>query len=277
VRPIPVRSPEAAAELEELGYGTIWVPGGADDDAVFRDVGRLLDATTHIVVATGIVNVWMHEPAALTASYAALEDAHPGRFLLGIGISYVELIDRVRPGLYERPLTAMQRYLDELDALPEPIPVERRVIAALAPKMLTVARERACGSHTYIVPPAHTRSARQALGDGRLLAPGVPVVVDSDAGRARALGRDFLANPYSGLRNYRNAWLRSGFSEADVADAGSDALVDGLVAWGDDATVAARIVEQLDAGADHVCMHVVSEDRCRLPREEWRRLAAALL
>ncbi len=269
---------DAAAELEGLGFGTIWVPGGIEpNEAVFADVARLLDATTNIVVATGIVNMWLHEPPALTATYQALQKAHPGRFLLGIGISHRPLLDAVEPGRYDKPLSAMKHYLDELDDQPQPIPADRRVIAAMGPKMLEVARDRAAGSHPYIVPSAHTRFARGELGTGPLLAPGVPVILDADPERARQLARNFLANPYSTLPNYTNTWLAHGFTAADLADGGSDALVDGLVAWGDEQAVAAHVGEHHAAGADHVCMHVVCEDRQRLPREEWRRLAAAMI
>ncbi len=269
---------EAAVELEELGYGALWVPGGMEPNRqVFVDVDRLLAATRRTPVATGIVNMWLHEPDALTASYHTLEAAHPGRFLLGLGISHRPLMDRVEAGRYDRPLAAMQRYLDELDAQPSPVPPDRRAIAALGPKMLAVSRDRTAGTHPYIVPPAHTRFARSILGPEPLLAPGVPVVLETDPRKARTLARSFLHNPYSGLPNYRNAWLRHGFTEADLADGGSDALIDGLVVWGDEATIADGVHAHHEAGADHVCLHVIAEDRAPLPREQWRRLAAALL
>jgi probable F420-dependent oxidoreductase len=268
---------DAAAELEELGFGAIWVPGGVEaTDQVFTDVLRLLDATKRIPVATGIVNMWLQDPVALTAAYQRIEAAHPGRLLLGIGISHRPLLDRVQAGLYDKPLAAMQRYLDELDAQPRPIPAQRRVIAALGPQMLRICRERAIGSHPYIVPVAHTRFARATLGGGPLLAPGLPAVLDPDPVTARELARRFLANPYSTLPNYSNAWLAHGFTEADLAGGGSDALVDGLVAWGGEQAIAARAKEHRDAGADHVCLHVVDRDRAALPRAQWRRLAAAL-
>ncbi len=274
----PAEIAEAAAELEELGYGAIWVPGGVEpNEAVFDDVVRLLDATREIVVATGIVNMWLHEPPALTSAYHAIEASHPGRFLLGIGISHRSLLDRVQPGLFDKPLAAMGYYLDELDAQQQPIPVDRRVIAALGPKMLGVSRDRSAGTHPYIVPVAHTRFARDTLGSGPLLAPGLPAILDPDPASARQLARTFLANPYSGLPNYRNAWLRHGFGENDLADGGSDALVDGLVAWGAEEAIAARVRDHHEAGADHICLHVIDDDRRRIPREQWRRLAAALL
>jgi probable F420-dependent oxidoreductase len=269
---------EATVELEELGYGALWVPGGMEPNRqVFDDVDRLLRATRRTPVATGIVNTWLHEPDALTAEYQTLEAAHRGRFLLGVGISHRPLMDRVEAGRYDRPLAAMQRYLDGLDAQPSPVPPERRAIAALGPKMLAVSRDRTAGTHPYIVPPAHTRFARSILGPEPLLAPGVPVVLETDPHTARTLARSFLHNPYSRLPNYSNAWLRHGFTEADLADGGSDALVDGLVLWGDEATVADGVRAHHDAGADHVCLHVIDEDRARLPREQWRRLAPALL
>ncbi len=269
---------EAAAELEDLGFGALWVPGGIEtDERVFTDVGRLLDMTRAIPVATGIVNMWLHEPAALTGAYRRLDRLYPDRFLLGIGISHRPLVDRVRPGLFDRPLQAMGDYLDGLDAQPQPVPVSRRVIAALGPRMLAVSARRAAGTHPYIVPVAHTEFARRTLGQGPLLAPGLPAILDADPERARGLARDFLANPYSRLPNYSGTWLAHGFTEADLADGGSDSLIDALVAWGDEETIAAKVREHLDAGADHVCLHVVEPDRARLPREAWRRLAAAVL
>ncbi len=274
----PAEIVDAAAELEELGFGTIWVPGGVEpNEAVFGDVERLLAATHTTAVATGIVNMWLHEPCALAASYQALDDAHPGRFLLGVGISHRSLLDRVSPGrYYDRPFAAMQQYLDELAAQRRPVPPTRMVIAALGPKMLELAKARTAGSHPYLVPADHTRFARAKLGSEALLATCIPVILDSDATRARELGRAFLASPYSTLPNYRNAWLRHGFSEADLAGRGSDRLIDGLIAWGDVDSVASRIREHQAAGADHVCVHVVSRDRARLPRAEWRRLASVL-
>jgi probable F420-dependent oxidoreductase len=269
---------DAAAELEELGFGAIWIPGGLEtDERIFADVARLLAATQSIVVATAIVNIWFHTPSAVAAAYRALESSHPGRFLLGLGIGHRPLLESVEPGRYDQPFAMMQRYLDDLDAQTKPIPTDRRLIAALGPKMLDVARNRAGGSHPYIVPTAHTRFARAALGAGPLLTLGLPVILESDAARARRLARAFLATPYSTLPNYRNAWLRHGFDESDLADGGSDALIDALVAWGDEEAVAAFISDHQAAGADHVCIHVVAEDRQRLPRDEWRRLAATLL
>lgn len=268
---------DAAAELEELGFGAIWVPGGIEsDESVFTDVARLLGATRATPVATGIVNMWLHEPAALTRAFHQVESDHPGRFLLGIGISHRPLVEGVRPGKFDRPFAAMLRYLDGLDAQPTPVPVGRRVIAALGPKMLKVSAGRSLGTHPYIAPVAHTEFARAVIGPDALLAPGIPVILDTDPAPARDLARRFLANPYSRLPNYSNMWLAHGFTEADLADGGSDALVDGLVVWGDEARIAARIEDHLQAGADHVCLHVIEPDRARLPRETWRRLAAAL-
>jgi probable F420-dependent oxidoreductase len=274
----PIEIAEAAAELEELGFGAIWVPGGVEpNEKVFVDVARLLDATDRIVVATGIVNMWLHDPQALTAAYHSVDIAHPGRFLLGIGISHRPLLDQVHAGLYDKPLAAMGLYLDELDAQPRPITVDRRAIAALGPKMLGVCRDRAAAAHPYLVPVDHTRFARAILGDGPLLAPCVPAILDRDPVRARGLARTFLATPYSSLPNYSNTWLAHGFDESDLADGGSDALIDGLVAWGDEEAIVERVRAHHAAGADHIALHVVGEDRSRLPREQWRRLAAALL
>ncbi|WP_326546123.1 LLM class F420-dependent oxidoreductase [Mycolicibacterium sp. ND9-15] len=263
---------EAAAELEDLGFTALWIPdvGGP----VLDSVEHLLSSTKQVVIATGILNLWMHEPADVAARYAALAESHGERFLLGIGVSHAPLIDSREPGLYRRPLAATRRYLDDIDATPRPVPVANRVLAALGPKMLELAATRSRGAHPYLVTPDHTRYAREQLGDGPLLLPEQTVLLTTDADEARTLGTDWLRS-YLALPNYANNLLRSGFTEADVASV-SDRLFDALIAWGDEETVLKRVHEHRDAGADHVCVQVLTADPRGFPRDQWRRLALAL-
>jgi probable F420-dependent oxidoreductase len=270
----PAVAADAAAELEELGWSALWVPDIGGD--LFGAVANLLGATSSVTVATGILNLWMHEPDETAATYHSLVAEHGRRFLVGIGISHAPLIDAGEPGRYQRPVAKMAEYLDGLDAAAQPLPAEDRVLAALGPKMLELARTRTAGSHPYLVTPEHTAVVRDALGAGGLVAPEQAVVLETDPGRARAVARAHLAG-YLMLPNYANNWKRIGFTEDDVADGGSDRLVDALVAWGSDDAIAARVRDHRDAGADHVCIQVLSDDLMSPPREEWRRLAPVLL
>ncbi len=264
---------EAAASIEELGYGAIWVPGGAGGD-IFGDVTVLLRATHDIVVATGILNVWMHEAPDVAAAHDAVRSAHPGRFLLGLGISHAPLVN-AQGGRYQQPLEVMTRYLDGLDAAVPPVPGGERVLAALGPRMLRLAKDRAGGAHPYLVTPEHTSVARGVLGSGALLAPEQAVVLETDPANARDIGRKHL-HRYLRLPNYTNNFLRLGFTSADLEDGGSDRLVDGIVAWGDEDAIAARIQAHRDAGADHVCLQVLPRAGESLPTDQWRALAALL-
>jgi probable F420-dependent oxidoreductase len=263
---------EAAAELEELGFTALWIPdvGGP----VLDSVGQLLSATNQVVIATGILNLWMHEPADVAEAYAALTAEHGERFLLGIGVSHAPLIDSKEPGLYKKPLAATRAYLDAIDATDNPVPVANRVLAALGPKMLELSATRARGAHPYLVTPDHTRYAREHLGEGPLLLPEQTVLLTEDEAEARKLGTDWLRS-YLALPNYANNLLRSGFSQEDVASV-SDRLFDAIIAWGDEETVLRRVNEHLAAGADHVCVQVLTADPREFPREQWRRLASAL-
>jgi probable F420-dependent oxidoreductase len=261
---------EAATELEELGYDTIWVPGREHEDLEER-LRLLLSATERMTVATGIVSIWTHPADATAALHARLASEFPGRFLLGLGVSHAPAVG----GRYRKPLTEMVRYLDALDEADPPVPRTERVLAALAPRMLALARERARGSHPYLVTPEHTRSAREALGPDALLAPEQTVVLEKEADAARAVARQWLAR-YRQLPNYTNNWLRTGFDHADVENGGSNRLIDALVAWGDADTIRARVEAQRAAGADHVAIQVVTSDPAQLPREQWHRLAAAV-
>jgi probable F420-dependent oxidoreductase len=266
---------EAASELEELGYGALWLGRSAGDLAVHR---ALVEATNRLVLASGIINIWTEPAEVVAASYTAIERDHPGRIVVGLGSSHAPIVESVTSQKYEKPLSRLREYLDELDELEPTVPRGRRVLAALGPRALKLAAERSAGAHPYLVTPAHTRKAREILGPDALLAPEATVVVESDPDTARALGREMLSL-YLGLPNYTNNFLREGFDESDFADGASDRLVDALIAWGDPDTIAARIAEHHDAGADHVAVQVVTGgDRgtAALPREQWRELAAAL-
>jgi probable F420-dependent oxidoreductase len=265
---------DAAAELEELGYGTLWLPDVGGD--VLGDVGGILDATRDVAVATGILNIWMHPAPVVAAGTADLERRHPDRFLLGLGASHAVVVDAQEAGRYRRPLSAMRAYLDELDAAPEPVPPSRRLLAALGPKMLALSAERSAGAHPYFVTAGYTRDARAALGADVLLAPEVSVLLDADPASARTTGRRVLAD-YLALPAYVDNFRRQGFGDDDMADGGSDRMVDALIAWGDDDAIARRVREHLDAGADHVCIQVVGLAQGVLARDEWRRLAPALV
>ncbi len=268
----PAESADAAAELDELGFRALWIPdvGGQ----VFEAVGNLLAATKTTTIATGILNLWMHTADEVAENYAALTAEHGDRFLLGIGVSHAPVIDAVAPGKYRKPLAATASFLDELDAAPQPVPVQRRVLAALGPKMLSLSARRGAGAHPYLVTPDHTASARATLGDGPLLLPEQTVILTDSADEARTIGIDWL-RAYMALPNYANNLLRSGFTEDDVSQV-SDRLFNAIIAWGDEDAILRRVSEHRSAGADHVCIQVLLSDPWAYPREQWRRIAAAL-
>jgi probable F420-dependent oxidoreductase len=256
---------ERARSAESLGYGTVWE--GGSPPAGLLHVEALLDATSTIKVATGIVNVWTADAVEVARSYQRIEAAHPGRFLLGIGVGHPEAIAR-----YHSPYQTLVDYLDVLDA--EGVPVERRILAALGPRVLRLAAARTAGAHPYLVTPEHTRQARAILGPGKILAPEQRVVLEADPARARALGRPTVVKPYLGLTNYTANLQRLGFTADDVAGEGSDRLVDALVVSGDDARIRERFEEHFKAGADHVAVQLIAE-----PDEfdaDLRRLAGLL-
>jgi probable F420-dependent oxidoreductase len=271
----PSEVADAAAELDELGFGTVWLPGRGSD--IFERAGVILAATTRLKVATAIVSIWSATPTEVAAGHEALAQAFPGRFVLGLGISHAPIVDREEAGRYTKPFTRMGEYLDELDALPNAVPRDERLIAAIYPKMLALSAERTLGTHPYLVPPEHSREAREILGPTALLAPEQSVVLESDPERARAFARHHLNNPYMGLPNYTRNWLKYGLDESDLLDGGSDRLVDSIVAWGGIEQLVDRVGAHHAAGADHVCLQVLQEDRARIFRDEWRMLAEALL
>jgi probable F420-dependent oxidoreductase len=274
-----MRAREVAAELEELGYGAIWVP-----DAVGRDplvhAALLLGGTDRIAIGTGIAQIYGRDPMTMTGGWKTISEAFPGRFVLGLGVSHQPMVEGLRGQTYGPPLTAMREYLERMDTAmyvaAEPTEPPRRVLAALGPKMLALAAERADGAHPYNVPPEHTARARDVLGPAKLLAPEQAVLLETDPVEARRIGREHMAI-YLDLPNYMNNLRRFGITDDDIADGGSDRLVDMLVAWGDVDAIRARVQAHLDAGADHVAVQVLTPERGTLPLDDWRKLAPALL
>lgn len=242
-------TPELARRIEELGYGAIWV--GASPTGDLSPVPELLAATERIVIATGVVNMWATAPEVAAEAYQRLAAAHPGRFLLGVGIGHRESSTG-----YRSPYATIVDYLDRLDAAG--VPASGRVLAALGPRVVRLAAERTVGAHPYFTTPDHTRFARSVLGSGPLLAPEQKIVLDTDADRARRIARPTVAY-YLSRVNYVNNLKRFGWTDEDVAEGGSDAIVDALAVHGDAAAVAAGLTAHLDAGADHVCAQVLTE------------------
>lgn len=263
-RTLGEEGPEAARLLEELGFGALWLGGSPR----LTDLRPLLEATETLIVATSIANVWRCGAAEMAADWEGLESDFPGRALAGIGVGHPE-----QDGDYSRPFTTVRDYLDALDEADQP-PVERRLLAALGPRMTELAASRAAGSIPYFVPVGHTRLSRERLGEGPLLAPELACVLDEDVERARAKAREY-ADLYLGLSNYRTAVLRGGFEQSDLEDGGSDRLIDAVVPQGSAERIAGAARAHLEAGADHVALQPVGADG--LPRAEWTALAAELI
>lgn len=272
------RAQEAVGALEVMGYGAVWVPESVGREAM-SNAALLLGGGERIVVATGIANLWARDAMAMAAGQKTILSAYPDRFLLGIGVSHQSSVEGLRGQTYEKPLSTMRAYLDAMDAavfLADPPAGEPvRVLAALGPRMLDLARDRAVGAHSYFVPVDHTPVAREALGPDRLLAPEQAVVLETDPSTARRMARSHMER-YLALPNYTNNLRRFGYGDDDLADGGSDRLVDAIVAWGDIDTVVARVQAHLDGGADHVCIQVIEEDLRALPIRQWQELAGAL-
>ena len=258
-------TPGLAASIEDLGFGALWL-GSANGDLVVAE--ELLAATTTLTVATGIVNMWQYEPHQVAASFQRVEERFPGRFLLGVGAGHREMTQQ-----YAKPYDTLARYVDTL--LDDGVPPGRLVLAALGPKVLRLAAERTAGAHPYLVTPGYTAQAREILGPGPLLAPEQKVVVSTDPGQARAIGRARVEKPYLGLANYTANLRRLGWTDADLSGGGSDALIDALVGHGSAAQVAARLTEHLDAGADHVSIQLVTAPGAD-PADGYRELAGAI-
>ncbi len=272
------RAQEAAAELEELGFGALWF-GEAFGRESLTTAGLLLAATKRIVIATGITNIYGRDPVTTAAAQKTLAEAYPNRFLLGLGVSHIPLVEKLRGHSYDKPIPTMRAYLDGMDQAPyqavPPSSKPPRVLAALGPKMLQLSAERADGAHPYNTTPKHTAEARELLGPAPYLCPEQGVILETDPAKARDIARKFLAI-YLTLPNYTNNWLRLGFAESDFSNGGSDRLIDAVIAWGDLKTVMNRIHEHRSAGADHVCLQVLTADPKTLPLREYRELAAAI-
>lgn len=266
----PGEAADAAAELEDLGYRGIWFPGGVGGD-VTGNFSRLLGATREATIASGIINVWKHEPAEIAGWWHGLPADHKARALLGLGVSHGPLIGEG----WGKPLAVTRDYVAALTELG--VQPQSQCLAALGPKMLDLSRERTAGAHPYLVTPEHTLAARAILGPGKLLAPEQGVILESDPATARAIAAEALTI-YLRLPNYRNNWLRLGYTEDDIAQV-SDRLIDGLFAWGGVERIAERVQAHVDAGADHVCLQVIAPQGKPLTsqRAAWRSLAEALL
>lgn len=243
-------TPQQATEIEALGYGAVWV--GGSPPATLSWVEPILQATTTLCVATGIVNIWSAPAQRVAESFHRIEAAYPGRFLLGIGVGHAEMISE-----YRKPYNALVEYLDRLDDYG--VPANRRVVAALGPRVLGLSARRSAGAHPYLTTPEHTARARELIGPSAFLAPEHKVVLTTDSARARTVGRQAL-DMYFNLANYRNNWKRLGFTDDEVSRPGSDRLVDAVVAYGTPDAIAARLNEHLLAGADHVPIQVLTED-----------------
>jgi probable F420-dependent oxidoreductase len=242
--------PEQARDIEALGYGSVWVGGSPPAELAW--VEPILEATTTLQVATGIVNIWSDAAQPVAESFHRIDRAYPGRFLLGIGVGHPEAISE-----YKKPYDALVEYLDQLDQ--HGVPAHRRVVAALGPQVLKLSARRSAGAHPYLTTPEHTARARELMGPAAFLAPEHKAVLTTDADRARAVARKMLP-VYFNLANYRNNWKRLGFSEEETTFPGGDRLIDALVAYGTPDAIAARLKEHLEAGADHVPVQILTKD-----------------
>ncbi|MCU1420234.1 MAG: hypothetical protein JWN88_1232 [Frankiales bacterium] len=269
---------DAVAELDDQGWDALWF-GEAYGREAFSAAALYLGASRRMAVATGIASIYGRDAVAANAAARLLEELHPGRFVLGLGVSHAPLVERMRGHSYGKPVAAMREYLDALDgasfAAAGGTTSPPRVLAALGPKMLELSRDRAQGAHPYLVTPEHTASAREVLGEGPLLAVEQAVVLSDDPEVVRERAHWHL-EIYTGLPNYRNSWFRQGFEESDAVRGGSDRLKAALVVGGDEQAVADRVQEHLDAGADHVCLQLLGPDPFSVPSEDWARLAPAV-
>jgi probable F420-dependent oxidoreductase len=240
-------SPDQLREIESLGYGAIWA--GGSPAAELSWVDPILEQTSSLKLATGIVNIWTAEPGPTAESFHRIEKAYPGRFILGIGVGHPEAHQQ-----YRKPVEALTEYLDKLDGYG--VPKDSRVVAALGPKVLKLSADRSAGAHPYLTTPEHTAEARKLIPEA-FIAPEHKAVLTTDPEKARAVGRKSL-EIYLNLANYLNSWKRLGFTDDDVAKPGSDRLVDAVVAYGTPDEIAARLKEHITAGADHVPVQVLT-------------------
>ncbi len=275
------KSQEVAAELESLGFRTLWIPEAIGRDP-FSSAALLLSATKNLIVATGIASIYARTAATMQAGQKTLTEAFPDRFLLGLGVSHHHMVKALHKSVYEKPYSTMVEYLDVMDgglfAASAPTTPTHRVLAALGPKMLKLAATRADGAHPYFAPVEHTLAAREILGPGPVLAPEQAVIFETDPTVAREIARKYMGT-YTRLPNYANNLLRHGFTQDDIKGAdgfSSDRLVDAIVAWGTLDTISQRIQSQFDAGATHVSVQVLQQDPVALPLDQWRELATIL-
>jgi probable F420-dependent oxidoreductase len=270
---------EYVRELEGLGVAALWIPESLGSKEIFAHAGLLLAASQRLAIASGIANMWARDATAMANGHRTLSEAYPGRFLLGIGVSHAPVV-KMRGASYDRPVESMTRYLEAMDKAPftgaAPPEPPGRLLAALGPRMLRLAGELTLGAHPYFVPVEHTTLARKELGAGPLLAVEQAAVLTTDASVARATARKHMKR-YLALDNYANNLKRIGWSEADLAGDGSDALVDAIVAWGDARAIRARVEKHLENGADHVCIQALRVDLAAHPLAEWRALAPDLM
>jgi probable F420-dependent oxidoreductase len=275
----PSDAQAAARELEELGYGAVWFPEAVNREAMANAM-LLLSGTSRITVATGVANLYARDAMSMAAAHKTITDAFPDRFVLGIGVGHQLSVETMRRQTYGPPLSTMRAYLDRMDDAPfvghlpttEPV----RLLAALGPKMLALAAERAAGALTYFVPVDHTNRAREMLGPDKVLAVEQAVVLETDPVQARAIARTHMQG-YLNLPNYANNLRRRGWRDEDIEGGGSDRLVDAIVAWGTLDSVAERLRAHVDAGADHVAIQAIDQDLTAVPSRQWRELAAVLL
>ncbi len=270
------KAQEAIAQVEEMGYSAVWVP-----EAVLREpfasCGLLLSATKKMVIGTGIASIHARTAQTMQAGWKTLTEAFPDRFLLGMGVSHAPMVSGVHKGTYDKPYSTMVQYLDAMDSGiyfgAKPTTEPQRVLAALGPKMLKLSAERGAGAHPYFVPVEHTVMAREVMGAGALLAPEQAVILETDPDKARAIARQHMTT-YTRLPNYVNNLKRFGFEDDEIVNQ-EDRVVDAIVAWGSIDTVVARVKAHFDAGADHVCMQVLTETTGVLPMRQWQELADA--
>ena len=269
-----------AAEVEAQGWGALWVPEAVGREAMSH-AGLLLDATDRLVVGTGVANVWSRSATVTAGAQRLLADDSGGRFLLGLGVSHQPMVEGLLGVAYEKPLAKMRAYLDQVDdaftTSPAPAAEPPRVLAALGPRMLRLAAERAWGALTYFVPVEHTAVAREALGEGPMLMVEMAAVLTDDPAEARDVARRRYTQTYLNLPNYVENLRRLGWGDDDLAVPGSDRLVDALVAWGDAEAIAARVAEHHGVGADHVCLQVLDADAVAVPTAQWAALAEVLV
>jgi probable F420-dependent oxidoreductase len=271
-------APERAAfaqRVEGWGYGTLWIPEAFGADPMVS-AGWILANTSTLNVATGICNVYARDALAAVNCQNALCELSGGRFLLGLGVSHAPLVEGLRGHTYQKPLETMRTYLESMARIrymgPPPAEKPRTVIAALGPKMLEIAATLADGAHPYNVTPEHTAWAREILGPGKLLCPDQMVVLETDPAKARAIGRRAIGHSLT-LPNYRNSFFRMGFTPEDLEHGGSDRLIDGIVAWGDEDAIRRRVQAHWDAGADHVCVQTLARDGMKLTADDERIFA----